>query len=104
MFKRRSKNDNYLTKSTLAYINDCEIMDVRTASKEYFSKVIIKAGELVGKSNLLVIQKYEPLSLIEFLVRRGWQYKINMINENNYQIYFTHPINNTNKKNSTWRI
>ena len=75
---------------TVNYENNFEVMDVRDDSREYFSKVIIKAGELVGKRNLLVIQKYEPLSLIEFLLEKGWQYKTKRINENNYFIYFTH--------------
>lgn len=65
-----------------------EIMDVRNESREYFSKVIIKAGEIVGKKNLLVIQKYEPISLIEFLLTKGWQYKTKMISKEKYQTYF----------------
>ena len=70
--------------------NNFEIMDVRGDTKGYFSKVVLKAGEIVGRRNLLVIQNYEPISLIEFLLRRGWQYNTKKINENNYLIYFTH--------------
>ncbi len=78
-------------------IENVEVMDVREDSREYFSKVIIKAGELVGRRNFIVIQKYEPLSLIDFLLERGWQYKTEMISEDKYQIYFFHSQNNKNK-------
>ena len=76
-----------------------EVIDVRETSYTYFSKVIIKAGELVGKKNLLVIQKYEPLSLIQFLMDKGWQYRTNKVSDNQYQVFFFYD--NPVSKNKT---
>ncbi|PID62150.1 MAG: hypothetical protein CR986_02135 [Ignavibacteriae bacterium] len=73
---------------TIPLSDNFEVIDVRNLSHEYFSKVVTKAGELLGHKNLMVIQKYEPLSLIKFLADKGWQYKVEKLNNELYNIYF----------------
>jgi hypothetical protein len=84
------KNITYLTTD-----KNYEIMDVREFAHNYYSQVIIRAGELLGRKNLVVIQSYEPLSLIQFLSDKGWQYRTRKLNEEEYCIYFFHT--NVNK-------
>jgi hypothetical protein len=63
-------------------------MDLRGFASNYFSKVIIRAGELLDKKNFTVILDFEPLSLINFLSGKGWQYKVDKIEGTSYQVYF----------------
>jgi ADP-heptose:LPS heptosyltransferase len=74
--------------------NNYEIMDLRNLSYEYFSKAIIKAGELIGRKDLVIIQSFEPYSLIKFLSDKGWVYKIEKLVNENYKVLFHHPRNN----------
>lgn len=67
-----------------------ETIDVRKCNHNYFSKVIIKAGELLGQKGLVVIQSFEPVSLIKFLSDKGWRYSVDKINKNEYHTYFFH--------------
>ena len=63
-------------------------VDLRGIENNDYSRVITMAGELHGIKNLVVIQDYEPKSLINFLSLKGWTFKTQKLSKNKYQITF----------------
>ena len=67
---------------------DFELMDVRTMTSDPFDIIIKKAYEVEDDSGFTLIQRFEPIPMINMLSEMGYEHLTEVVNEGEVWVYF----------------
>lgn len=68
--------------------NNFSVIDVRHDEQDPFLKITNAAKTTNKGDGLILIQKFEPLPLIHYLSKNGFEYYTEKINDTEYKVYF----------------
>lgn len=68
--------------------DDFEILDARSLDENPFDAILKKAKTIRSDQGFVLIQKFEPLPMINMLVEMGFEYISEQTAEDEYRIYF----------------
>ncbi len=80
-------NDN-ITDDWQSRMEDFELLDVRTMKTDPFDIIIQKAYQLQEGQGFKLIQRFEPIPIMNMLSEMGYEYVSKKIAQNEYHVYF----------------
>ncbi len=76
------------TDSWFSLTNNYDVLDVRAGIENPFDAILEKAKTIDINDGFILIQKFEPVPMINMLVEMGFEYISEELPDNGYKIYF----------------